>query len=262
MIKTVDWLKENISLENLLILDSSLEAKQARISQIPGSKYFDLKGKFSDKESGLPNMMPSAEQFQIGARDLGLDTDSIIVVYDNIGIYTSARVWYMFRSMGHQEVYVLDGGLPEWLRAGFETEEVLDRISPKGNFAANFDPSYFCKIDLIKENQLSQTFCLLDARSSGRFEGKEAEPRKELLSGNIEGSASLPFTKVLENGKFLPKKDLAKLFSEEQPLIFTCGSGVTACIILLASEIAGIDVSKKVYDGSWTEWATVHGLTK
>jgi len=206
--------------------------------------------------------MPSEKKFQEGARSLGINSDSLIVIYDNLGIYTSARVWYMFRSMGHEEVYVLDGGLPEWILKGYTTEVVKKSRSATGNFVAHFDDKAFCNIDLIRENIVSERYELIDARSAGRFQGTAPEPRVELESGNIKGSVNLPYTEVLSNGKFKSPRELASFFSKKKAIIFSCGSGITACIILLASEIASVNTEKCIFDGSWTEWAISNGLTK
>ncbi|WP_235295646.1 sulfurtransferase [Portibacter marinus] len=255
MIKSVEWLNEHLYDEWVVILDARLPDKKERKTQIPGTRFFDLKGSFSDADSQYPNMMPNKDQFEAEARNLGINENSIIIVYDNLGIYTSARVWYMFRSMGHQEVYVLDGGLPEWIYKGYQTEAVQNHKNAKGNFIADFNADYFCNIDTVEENIESEEAILLDARSSGRFEGSAPEPRADLQSGNIPGSVSLPYTEVLENGKFKSRNQLEHFFQHNKPVIFSCGSGITACILLLASEIAQTPQKKTVFDGSWTEWA-------
>lgn len=260
MIKSVDWLVKNIDDPNLVLLDASLIAKKMRVIQIPGSRYFDLPGKFSNKESNYPNTMPSEHQFQSEARALGINNDSRIVIYDNMGIYSSPRVWYMFRSMGHKEVYVLDGGLPAWIDAGQPTKEIDVTIVDNGNFEAKANANAFKSFEEIETNIETEQFKVLDARSKGRFDGTSPEPRKELRSGHIPNSSSLPFSEVLDGGKFKSKEELEKIFSGDGPLVFTCGSGLTACITLLAAEIVSEDREKAVFDGSWTEWAMRNGL--
>lgn len=260
MIKSVDWLVKNTDDPNLVILDASLIAKKKRELQIIGSRYFDLPGKFSNKESKYPNTMPSENQFETEARALGINKDSRIIVYDNLGIYSAPRVWYMFRSMGHKEVYVLDGGLPAWIEAGQKTEEIHEPNVDIGNFEAKANAKAFKSFEEIKANIETDEFKVLDARSKGRYDGTSPEPRKELQSGHIPKSSSLPFSEVLSEGKFKTKEELQKLFKGDESLVFSCGSGLTACITLLAAEIVNEDQEKAVFDGSWTEWAIRNGL--
>ncbi|NKI27323.1 sulfurtransferase [Arenibacter sp. 6A1] len=258
------WLKEELNNPNLVILDASQPTNIGGITsdfdslQIKGARFFDLKNSFSDKNSPYPNMLPSEEQFQAESRKLGINSDSIIVVYDNLGVYTSPRVWWMFKTMGHDAVFVLDGGLPQWSQDGYETEEKIDHPSLDGNFKARIRPEMVKDFQFVKANIVDNNALVIDARSSGRFNGTAPEPRKDLRSGSIPNSVNIPYEEVLEEGKYKSKKALQKLFQErninDQPLVFSCGSGITACIVLLASELIQ-ENKKSVYDGSWTEWA-------
>jgi thiosulfate/3-mercaptopyruvate sulfurtransferase len=260
MIKSTQWLKANLNREDLIILDASLKAKKEREEQIPGARFFDLVGKFSDKSSKFPNTMVGEAQFQEGARDLGINQDSTLLIYDNVGVYSAPRVWFMFRSMGFNEVYVLDGGLPAWKEDGMPIESLDESEYPKGDMKAHADANAFKTFEDVQANIDSNLYQVLDARSSGRYDGTSPEPRAELQSGHIPGSKCLPFTEVLEGGKFKTKSELQLVFDETQPMMFSCGSGLTACITLLAAEIAHEDVEKVVFDGSWTEWATRNNL--
>lgn len=260
MIKSTQWLKENLNRDDLVILDASLKSKKERTEQIPGARFFDLSGKFSDKDSAYPNTMVNEGQFQKEVRNLGVNQDSIVIVYDNEGIYSAPRVWFMFKSMGFTTVFVLDGGLPAWKADHHETEPIQHREYPKGDFKANFNPNAFKSFDQVNDNIESATYQVLDARSSGRFAGTSPEPRAELQSGCIPGSKSLPFTEVLTDGKFKSKAELQEVFDEAVPMMFTCGSGITACVTLLAAELAYPDTEKVVFDGSWTEWAIRNNL--
>ena len=268
-IVSVQWLKENLYNKNLIILDASTKTTISGTTSeyencyIPGSRAFDLKEKFSDKASPFPNTLPSDKQFETESRALGINQNSQIVVYDNLGIYNSPRTWWMFKAMGHTQIAVLDGGLPEWIKQGNQTVANLETTYPLGDFKAQLHPETVKNYDDIIENSTTKECIVIDARSKGRFEGIEKEPRKELKSGHITNSINIPFEEVLENGKFKPENQLKMIFEskniKDQNLIFSCGSGLTACIILLASEII-LKNKKAVYDGSWTEWATKQEL--
>jgi thiosulfate/3-mercaptopyruvate sulfurtransferase len=263
------WLSQYSHDPKLIILNASLQDnKSGWVSdfagiQIENARYFDLKNDFSDPESDLPNMLPSPADFEAACRRLGINRDSSIVVYDDLGVYSSPRVWWMFRAMGHRNVAVLDGGLPAWVAEGFEIEELQERAYAPGNFVAHFHPEQVKSMAFVAENMETADALVIDARSAGRFQGTAPEPRKDLPSGHIPGSVNLPFEAVLEEGKFKSTAKLRTLFEEleidDRPLIFSCGSGLTACITLLASELVNQNPTS-VFDGSWTEWAQSENL--
>jgi len=266
---SVDWLSQNLKLDNLIVLDTSLaataEGKSASLKDfyIPGARKIDLKNKFSDQKAPFPNTLPSPTQFEHECQALGINRDSKIVVYDNMGIYSSPRIWWMFKVMGHSDVSVLDGGLPAWIEAGQSTSSDLAQSTTKGNFKAKLQSQWIKSYEEVKGNLTSQEFQILDARSAGRFNGTAEEPRKHLKSGHIDQSANIPYQDVLQDGRFKSAEELKALFNQKvgdrEELVFSCGSGLTACIIMLAGQIAG-KKSKTVYDGSWTEWAELEGL--
>lgn len=266
-IVSTTWLHQNIQQPNLVVLDASLEktvsgkVSNFKNKQIETARLFDLK-LFSDTNSPLPNTIPSKEKFEEEAQKLGINTDSTIVVYDTIGVYTSPRVWWLFRIFGHEKVYVLNGGLPQWIQEGFKTEQKTPITVKKGNFKAVFNSKLITYFEEVKYNINSEEFQVIDARSNGRFDGTSPEPRPILKSGNITNSINIPYQEVLENNKLKSKKELITIFKgiNKKPLVFSCGSGLTACILLLASEIV-LPNHKSVYDGSWTEWATLNKLT-
>ncbi len=261
---TTDWLNQHLNDPNLIILDASPTTNKSNLKadfeglQIKGTRFFDLKKQFSDLTAEMPNTLPNPKAFEEAARTLGIKKQSKIVVYDNLGIYASPRVWWMFSTMGHQDIAVLDGGLPEWCKKGFEVEPKQTAIYELGNFIAR--PNFKLKKDIadILQNMEQKQALVLDARSAGRFNGTAPEPRAHLKSGRIPNSLNLPFPSVLNNGKFKSKKELQAIFNDlnisDQPLIFSCGSGLTACVIMLAAELV-IKNEKAIYDGSWTEWA-------
>jgi thiosulfate/3-mercaptopyruvate sulfurtransferase len=266
---STDWLKSHLNDPNLIILDASMsENKSGKSSnlgdvQIINARFFDLKNSFSDKGNSLPNMLPEEASFTAACQDLGINADSLIIVCDNLGVYSSPRVWWMFKAMGHESVAVLDGGLPKWIEQGFPTEPIHKSTYSKGTFSAKFRPSMVKNAAQILKNIDQNVALVIDARSAGRFCGIEPEPRKDLKGGHIPGSLNLPFTEVLKDGQFLPKEDLKLIFEnlqlKDRSLVFTCGSGLTACIILLASQLVQKNTTA-VYDGSWTEWGQLNDV--
>ncbi len=266
-LKSAEWLHQELANPNLIILDASQTSNAIEYAQqrIKGARFFDLKNTFSEVGATFPNTIPSEEKFQTGCQNLGINQTSTVVVYDNLGIYSSPRVWWLFKVMGFEAVFVLNGGLPEWVNKGFETEEITDLKIEKGNFQAHFNSAQVKDYHFILENLTQKQAIVVDARSAGRYNGTEPEPRIELKSGKIPNSFNIPYTAVLENGKLKSKAALITLFEElhtfKKTLVFSCGSGLTACIILLAYETVYGTGNTTVYDGSWTEWATLQGLT-
>lgn len=264
---SVSWLKEHLDDSDLIILDASQTTNQNKEEsqfgelQIKGARFFDIKNDFSDTTNPLPNTLPQPEAFAKAARKLGINNSSKIVVYDSIGIYTSPRAWWLFTIMGHKNVWVLDGGLPAYAKDNLPLEKSENRNYETGNFESNFKPDLVKTKEEILSNINSKESLLIDARSSDRFFGETKEPRVGLRSGHIPDSINIPYTSVLQDGKFLPKEELEKILPRHnKPLLFTCGSGVTACIDLIAYEIIGDSNPKAVYDGSWTEWGQIESL--
>ena len=262
---SVGWLKENLKAPNLIILDGTIpkvtsNQEIANEVQIPNSRFFDIKKKFSDVNALFPNTVPSAAQFTIEAQKLGINQDTAIVVYDDKGIYSSARVWFLFKAFGHDNVAVLDGGLPEWIANGYAVVEKQFREVERGDFIGTYNSEYFKFFDDIKIILTNNSYQILDARSRDRFESLVTEPRAGLRSGNIPNSKNLPFNALLNRNCMKSENELKKILSSfdinNKKLVFSCGSGITACILALASEIAGYN-NFSVYDGSWTEYGTL-----
>lgn len=264
---SVDWLQEHLNDEDLVLLNASLakpaQADNAAANQqtIPNARLFDLKGKFADKTSSFPNTVPSPAQFEKECQKLGINQTSKIVIFDTRGIYSSPRAWWLFKVMGHKDVVVLDGGLPEWINRGFEAVTQEEQEYPKGDFKASFNKDLVKTYNDVVENVDARQFTILDARSQGRFNGTEPEPRKGLQSGHIPQSMGVPYSFVLQDGKMKSKTELQEIFTAVQgkDLVFSCGSGITACIIMLAHAIAHQE-SLYLYDGSWSEWAELQNL--
>lgn len=260
-----DQLSEWLGSEKLVILMTSMKnpatgkSEPAPKGYIPGARVFDFENEVCDPHSGLPHTMPSTELFERKVSELGIKNDDKIVVYDNIGIYSSPRVWWMFKAMGHDQVYVLNGGLPVWKEKGYRLEDFPLSELPSGQFTSHYQASRICITSEVMEAINDPHFLILDARSYERFYGQAPEPRKGVRSGHIPHSKNLPFSKVLdEHQKLKSESDLMVLFkdlglSANQKIIFSCGSGVTACILALAAFQCGFN-NLSVYDGSWSEW--------
>ena len=263
------WLHQNLNHPDLIILDASLQATaegnvpNTFLKTIPGARYFDLKNNFSEPNSPFPNTLPNEIQFETECQKLGIHRDSKIVVFDSLGIYSSPRVWWLFNAMGHQDVSVLDGGLPEWIHYDYSTETRIAKHYKLGDFKATFQKKYVKNYQDVLDNLHTKAFTIVDARSEGRFNGTEKEPREHLESGHIPDSINIPYGEVLANGKFKTVSELKTLFDkkniDEKEVVFSCGSGLTACIVMLANVIA-FNKSKAIYDGSWSEWAEHQNL--
>lgn len=256
-IVSVEWLQSHLNASNLVVLNVSFPQSE---EQIENTRYFDIKKKFSAVNAPFPNTLPSAEQFIEEARKLGINNDSAIVVYDDKGIYWSARVWYMFKAFGFNNVAVLSGGLPEWKRLSFRTESRTEHQVEYGNFNGNYNSKFFKFFEDIKMEPQDESHTIVDARSSDRFNCIVAEPRAGLRSGTIPNSINLPYTDLLDNGCLKSEEDLKTIFNLivkiNDQLTFSCGSGVTACVLALGAEISGYK-NISVYDGSWTEWGSL-----
>lgn len=166
---------------------------------------------------------------------MGINSDSFIVIYDTKVIYSSPRAWFLFKTMGHNAVAVLNGGLPEWAKHGGSCTTAYAKNYPRGNFKADFEPTRLKNAEVILDNINTFNCTVIDARSEERFLGKVSEPRAHLKRGHIPKSINLPFTNLLRDGKFLPIKELKETFKNlslgNNPLLFSCGSGITACIL-------------------------------
>ena len=258
---SVAWLNSHIDASNLIILDATIN-KVIDISsvRIPNARFFDIKQKFSDVTAPFPSTLPSTEQFQKEARALGINSDSVIVVYDDKGIYSSARAWWLFKVFGFKNVAVLDGGLPEWQNNGFTIETYKFEDFPEGDIEAKLHSELMTNFDGVNDFSLVKNTLILDARSEARFKCEVDEPRAGLRRGTIPNSNNLPYTVLLKGYKMKSVEELSKIFNnlveDNIKVVFSCGSGITACILALGATLCNIN-NLVVYDGSWTEYGTL-----
>ncbi|WP_088322899.1 sulfurtransferase [Polaribacter tangerinus] len=265
---SVDFLKNNLMQKNIVVLDCTIKkvtevnANHTRKYQIKNARFFDIKGVFSDEDSTLPNTVLSPEKFEIRAQQLGICKDSYVVCYDDLGIYSAPRVWWMFQLMGFDNVAVLDGGLPAWKTKNFPVQKPQKAVYFMGDFKVNYKASKLKSTQQVLNAISKSSFLIADARSSERFYAKVPEPRADLKRGHIPNSVNIPYTTVLNSGRLKPKNELVKIFENyknKEVIIFTCGSGITASILALAAAVAGIK-NYAIYDGSWTAWGSSNNL--
>jgi len=208
----------------------------------------------------FPTTFPTLEQFQYEAQQLGIQQNSTLVVYDDKGIYSSARVWWLFKAFGFHNVAVLNGGLPAWKTAGFEVLNNYESVKSIGDFQAEKPQNHMVFFDDMQQNvQLNQRL-VVDARSELRFKSLVREPRVGLRRGTIPSSVNIPYESLLDSGIMKSESELRTIFSKiakpHDALTFSCGSGITACVLALGAELAGYH-DLVIYDGSWTEWGSL-----
>lgn len=263
---STDWLEAHLGAPDLVVLDGSFHlpnagrdaAREYRAVRIPGAQFFDIDG-VADQATGLPHMLPSEDEFSRYVRAMGVSTNSRIVAYDTTIMYGASRVWWSFRTMGFDNIAVLDGGFQKWQREGRPVETGEPTAPETGDFTATLRKERLCTLAEV-EALIGTGTQIADARSAGRFSGDEPEPRAVSRLGHIPGSLNMPFTEFLAtDGTMLPPDALEAVFKANnivpsEPVVATCGSGVTACMITLALAITGNDQTA-VYDGSWAEWS-------
>ena len=263
---TTDWLEQN--LENVRILDGSWDLAyvnrnsfdEFKLTHIKNSNFFDI-DKNSNKKSSLPHMLPEKKDWENIISGLGIKNSDHVVIYDNYEVISSCRVWYTFLYFNHDPnlVSVLDGGLKKWLKEKREITKDI-KIFKKSSYLAGENKSLVLNKDQITANIKNKSFELIDARSRERFLGLLPEPRKGLKSGNIEGSKNMPFTELINSNDhtFKKKEELISIFQKNKidpnkKIAFTCGSGMTACVLGLTNSIIS-GRKPVVYDGSWAEY--------
>ncbi|HHU4127472.1 TPA: 3-mercaptopyruvate sulfurtransferase [Klebsiella michiganensis] len=260
-----DWLAEHIDDPEIQIIDARMAPPgqeerdlnaEYQAGHIPGAVFFDIEA-LSDHTSPLPHMMPRAEAFAVAMRELGVSSDKHLVVYDEGNLFSAPRAWWMLRTFGVEKVSIVAGGLEGWRRDGLPLELGLPEL-PEGDFDGRVDPLAIKRLTDVLLVSHEGSAQIVDARPAGRFNGQVAEPRPGLRSGHIPGALNVPWTELVINGELKTTDELNEIFARqgvdfERPIIASCGSGVTAAVVVLALTTLGVN-GVSLYDGSWSEW--------
>ncbi|WP_404312244.1 sulfurtransferase [Agrococcus terreus] len=249
----VEWLRERLGEPGLVVVDASIALFGIPDESVPGARRFAIDGAMSADRGGVHDL-PTPDDLQAALRALGIHEDDRVVAVDAAGITGSARAWWMLRSAGI-DAAVLDGGVPAWTAAGLPLERVRDAAYEPGDVIVRWQDGGFVGADAV-DAALADGGAVLDARAGERFRGEAPEPREGVRGGHMPGAASLPFASLQDGGRMLPADELRARLDEaagDRPIVASCGSGVTACVIALAATLAGRE-GVAVYDGSWAEW--------
>jgi thiosulfate/3-mercaptopyruvate sulfurtransferase len=263
---STEWLAERLHDPAIRVVDGTYflptVARDARAEfaqrHIPGAVFFDI-DEIKDHRNPLPHMLPEPAEFAARVGAMGLGDGTTILAYDVHGVMSAARVWWMFRVMGHDAVAVLDGGLPKWLREGRPVESGPVKPQEHARFTPRFRPELVRGLDAVRAELARGAAQLVDARSAARFSGAEPEFRPGLKSGHMPGARNLPYNELLNpDGTFRTISEIRERFRAagvdvERPVIASCGSGVSACVLALGLYQIG-EREAAVYDGSWSEW--------
>ena len=263
-LKSTQWLADRLGHKKVVPVDGSFylptQNRDARAeylaAHVPGAVFFDINA-VADHSTDLPHMMPGPNQFADAAGALGISETDTVVVYDGLGLFSAPRVWWTFRTFGAQNVFILDGGMPAWKSEGRPTEAGEVKRS-KTTFKAEMKTGAVAMVADIQMALNNGSAQIVDARSAGRFAGREPEPRQGLRGGHMPGAYNLPFTEIVENGRLASREKIAAAFKKagvetDKPIITSCGSGVSAVVLALGLDAIGKPPAR-IYDGSWTEW--------
>jgi thiosulfate/3-mercaptopyruvate sulfurtransferase len=262
---STQWLSEHLG--EVRVVDASwympedkrAPAMEFEAGHIPGAIFFDIDA-IADHQTGLPHMLPTPHEFARAMGALGIGDGEMVVVYDGAGLFSAPRAWWTFKAMGHPQVKVLDGGLPIWKREGRSLETGPPRPQTR-TFTARLKPLLVRGFEGMLKIVSDKTAQIVDARSAGRFTGQEPEPRIGLRSGHMPGAVNVHYRMLIaSDGTLKPKAELAAIFQQagidpSRPIVTSCGSGLTAAILMLALEEIGAK-DTALYDGSWTEWGS------
>lgn len=267
---STDWLAKHLDAPDVKVVDGSYYLPAAnrnpkeefRAEHLPGAVFFDIDD-ICDSKSPLPHMAPSAEKFAARVRKLGLGDGNRIVIYDTHGLFSAARVWWMFRLFGHEDVAVLDGGLTKWKSEGRPLDD-MPQTPRERHFTPRRDTTIIRDVTEVARAAKLGNEQIVDARSAGRFAGEAPEPREGLRAGHIPGSINLCYTDLLDSGVMKDTETLRSIFESagvdlSKPIVTTCGSGVTAAILALGLQRIG-HRDWALYDGSWCEWGAFDEL--
>jgi thiosulfate/3-mercaptopyruvate sulfurtransferase len=263
---TTEWLEAHLGSPDIAIVDASWHLPAAkrdakaefRDGHIPGAQFFDIDD-LSDTDSPLPHMLPSPEKFSSRMRKLGIGDGKRVIAYDAAGLFSAARAWWMFKVFGHEDVAVLDGGLPKWNAEGGPLEDGPAPKPQERHFTARLQSMKVRDLKDVAGALKSAAAQIADARSGPRFRGEEAEPRPHVRAGHMPGASNVHYSSLLNpDGTMKPAAEIAEVFAAAgidigKPVITSCGSGVTAAILSLGLTLIGTR-DHALYDGSWTEW--------
>lgn len=262
---TADWLAEHIDDPEIQIIDARMAppnqehrdvAAEYRDGHLPGAIFFDIEA-LSDHTSPLPHMMPRAETFAVSMRERGISDDRHLVIYDEGNLFSAPRAWWMLRCFGVEQVSILAGGLADWQRKALPLQQG-DVSLPESDFAVSFDALRVKRLTDVMLVSHEDTAQIVDARPVARFNGEADEPRPGLKRGHIPGARNVPWTELVIGGELKSRDALSKIFQHQgvdltRPIIASCGSGVTAAVVVLALATLGVE-DVALYDGSWSEW--------
>ena len=265
-IVTTDWLADHLNDPDIVLCDCSFylptDPRNAAMlyseARIPGARFFDVDA-IKDEATDLPHMLPAPEVFAAHMSRLGISNTATVIFYDQVGLFSAARGWWMMRVFGHDRAAVLDGGLPKWKAEGRALETAPPAAPPVTAFAPSLRPDLVRDVTAMKAIVEDDSALILDARPAGRFNGTAPEPRKGVRGGHMPGAHNIPFNQLLAaDGTMLPPDQLRARFAAEgadgaRPVVTSCGTGVTAAVLTLGLAVAGLPQGA-LYDGSWTEW--------
>lgn len=260
-----DWLAEHIDDPEVQILDARMAPPgqddrdipaEYRAGHVPGAVFFDIET-LSDRNSAYPHMMPRAEAFAVAMRELGVSHDKHLIIYDEGTLFSAPRAWWMLKTFGVDNVSILAGGLSGWQREGGLLQRG-DVTLPDSDFSAKFDSHAIIRLTDVLLASHEKSAQIIDARPAPRFNAEVDEPRPGLRRGHIPGACNIPWNELVFEGELKTTDELETIFSQKginlnEPIIASCGSGVTAAVIVLALSTLGVK-NIALYDGAWSEW--------